>query len=155
MSRRGTRSRALGGVALLEVVVAVVVLAVGMVAALRQFANGVRAKAVAGDYGRAGALADGKMNEIEAMLRQGAIRFPDGAPPVNLSGTFNERFRWEAKVALIQKSNLPYRTFAGSMEKFDVSLLRIWLAVKWERRGGEYDIVLATLVAPPPEEFGS
>jgi general secretion pathway protein I len=113
------------GFTLLEVIVALAILAVGFALAMELLANGVRSAKASEDYTQAVLLAQQKMAEI-AVTRDLAGRSD--------AGEFGGGFRWIAEVQPIeQEETLPGR------------LYNVRVRVTWPGRRGEKSIDLQTL----------
>lgn len=117
-------ARARGGFTLIEMVVATVVLAVGVVGALSVFGVISRASATAAEYDQAALLAERRLAEVEALGSEGAV---------SDSGDFGEEFpgyRWEQEV----------------LETEHEGLQELRLTVEWGSEQSRRGMVVATYV---------
>ena len=128
---RATADRA-GGFTLLEVLVALAILSVAVVAAIQGFAQGLRLLKLAGDHQEAMLIADRKTREIV---------IPDEGRDEGTEG----RFHWERTTRRVEAPDLaPF----GSPPRFRV--YEIDVRVRWE---GERQVEVATLrTAPVPTQ---
>jgi type II secretion system protein I len=107
------------GFTLIEVLVALVILAVVGVAVLQLFAGGLRLAAASGDHTRAVLLASAKLAETDAApLEEGTAEGREGA------------YRWTRQVAL-EPALLPLDP--KSPEAARVRLARVSVIVEWGR----------------------
>jgi len=117
------------GFSLLEVIVALAIMAGGFLAVLNLFSGSVRSVDFSGQYLKAVTLANSKMNELEILNfivdRQ--------------TGSFKneENYRWELDIA-------PYDSDLND-EKSNIQLQKVLLKVLWEDNGSPRNIELATL----------
>jgi general secretion pathway protein I len=119
--------RELGGFSLLEVLVAFVLLALVLGALLRVFGQGLNSAAVAEEYAQAALLAESKLATLGAIT---------ALQPGVQAGTFDPRFRWEAKISTHEQNvatGLP------------ATLLQIELTVRWPSGARERQLTLTTL----------
>ena len=117
------------GFSLLEVVVALMIMAGGFLAVLNLFSGSVRSVDFSGQYLKAVTLANSKMNELE--IQNFIID--------NSSGNFKneENYRWEVDIS-------PYDSDLNN-EESGIQLQKILLNVLWNDDGHTRNIELATL----------
>jgi prepilin-type N-terminal cleavage/methylation domain-containing protein len=117
------------GFSLLEVVVALMIMAGGFLAVLNLFSGSVRSVDFSGQYLKAVTLANSKMNELEIQN----FKVDDS------SGNFKneENYRWEVDIS-------PYDSDLNN-EESGVQLQKILLKVLWNDDGHTRNIGLATL----------
>ena len=117
------------GFSLLEVVVALMIMAGGFLAVLNLFSGSVRSVDFSGQYLKAVTLANSKMNELEIQN----FKTDDN------SGNFKneENYRWEVDIS-------PYDSNLNN-EDSGIQLQKILLKVFWNDDGHTRNIELATL----------
>ena len=117
------------GFSLLEVVVALMIMAGGFLAVLNLFSGSVRSVDFSGQYLKAITLANSKMNELEIQN----FTVDDS------SGNFKneENYRWEVDIS-------PYDSDLNN-EESGIQLQKILLKVLWNDDGHTRNIELATL----------
>mgnify|MGYP004003812077 FL=1 len=117
------------GFSLLEVVVALMIMAGGVLAVLNLFSGSVRSVDFSGQYLKAVTLANSKMNELEIQN----FTVDDS------SGNFKneENYRWEVDIS-------PYDSDLNN-EESGIQLQKILLKVLWNDDGHTRNIELATL----------
>ena len=117
------------GFSLLEVVVALMIMAGGFLAVLNLFSGSVRSVDFSGQYLKAVTLANSKMNELEIQN----FTVDDS------SGNFKneENYRWEVDIS-------PYDSDLNN-EESGIQLQKILLKVLWNDDGHTRNIELATL----------
>jgi general secretion pathway protein I len=117
------------GFSLLEVVVALMIMAGGFLAVLNLFSGSVRSVDFSGQYLKAVTLANSKMNELEIQN----FTVDDS------SGDFKneENYRWEVDIS-------PYDSGLNN-EESGIQLQKILLKVLWNDDGHTRNIELATL----------
>ena len=117
------------GFSLLEVVVALMIMAGGFLAVLNLFSGSVRSVDFSGQYLKAVTLANSKMNELEIQN----FTVDDS------SGNFKneENYRWEVDIS-------PYDSDLNN-EESGIQLHKILLKVLWNDDGHTRNIELATL----------
>ncbi len=117
------------GFSLLEVVVALMIMAGGFLAVLNLFSGSVRSVDFSGQYLKAVTLANSKMNQLE--IQNFAVD--------DSSGSFKneENYRWEVDIS-------PYDSELNN-EKSGVQLQKVLLKVLWNDDGHTRNIELATL----------
>ena len=128
-TQKSKRRKAEGGFTLLEVVVALAIMAVGFVTVLQMFSGGVKSVDLSDQYLRAITLAGSKLSELEIKNFE----------TEKLSGIFEneERFRWEVNIT-------PYESDLNE-EGSDPLLSKINLTVLWEDVGKTRKVELATI----------
>ena len=105
----GARARA--GFTLIEVIVAIAILAISLVMIMQLFSGGLRASRASRDYTRAILHAKDKMEELHIK-------------PVQGSGEFEDGFKWESEV-------YPFEEYEEKLENIDVNLLKVKVKVIW------------------------
>ena len=117
------------GFSLLEVVIALMIMAGGFLAVLNLFSGSVRSVDFSGQYLKAVTLANSKMNELEIQN----FTVDDS------SGNFKneENYRWEVDIS-------PYDSDLNN-EESGIQLQKILLKVLWNDDGHTRNIELATL----------
>ncbi|MEK9629115.1 MAG: prepilin-type N-terminal cleavage/methylation domain-containing protein [Nitrospinota bacterium] len=117
------------GFSLLEVVVALAILAGGFLAVLNLFSGSVRSVDFSGQYLKAVTLANSKMNELA--IQNFAVD--------DSSGNFKneENYRWELNIS-------PYDSELND-EDSSIQLQKVLLKVLWNDNGNARNIELATL----------
>ncbi|MBT5632364.1 MAG: prepilin-type N-terminal cleavage/methylation domain-containing protein [Nitrospina sp.] len=117
------------GFSLLEVVVALAILAGGFLVVLNLFSGSVRSVDFSGQYLKGVTLANSKINELEMLNFE----------PDELSGNFKneESYRWEVDIT-------PYDSPLND-SKLGIQLQKILLKVLWEDQGQNRNVELATL----------
>lgn len=124
------RRAATGGFTLLEVLVAMGILGLAVVASIQGFAQGLRLLKLSGDHQQAALLADRKLREVVTPT-EGHDRGAEGG------------FRWERAVTLVETPEL---TPAGRAPAWRV--YRIDVRVQWD---ASRQVELATLRTVPVE----
>lgn len=117
------------GFSLLEVVVALAILAGGFLAVLNLFSGSVRSVDFSGQYLKAVTLASSKISELEMLNFE----------PNEYSGNFQneESYRWEVDIA-------PHDSPLNDKEA-GIQLQKVLLKVSWEDKGKTRNVELATL----------
>ena len=117
------------GFSLLEVVVALAILAGGFLVVLNLFSGSVRSVDFSGQYLKGVTLANSKINELEMLNFE----------PDELSGNFKneESYRWEVDITSYDS---PLND-----SKLGIQLQKILLKVLWEDQGQNRNVELATL----------
>lgn len=128
-NRRSTSLRNEKGFSLLEVIVALAIMAGGFLAVLNLFSGGVRSVDFSGQYLKAVTLANSKMNELE--IQNFIVD--------DRSGGFKneENYHWELDIA-------PYDSGLND-EDSNIQLQKVLLKVLWNDDGNKRNIELATL----------
>jgi type II secretion system protein I len=124
------------GFTLLEVVVALAILAAGMLAVIDLFSGSLRLSEGAKDVSAAQVYASQRMEE--------ALLAPDPVPGVE-SGAFGEKYRWETRTTREQpEEDSPFRE------------VRIRVTVSWDDGAGErvVDLVASRWERVRPDEKG-
>lgn len=127
------------GFTLIEVMVAVAILAICLVAIMQLFSGGLRSSKMSKDYTRAVIYAKEKMEETLLKPASGSGDFSD-----NLT---RNKFRWEAEVSPYTEAFL---TGLGSENK-PLDLIKIKVKVLWTDNDKQKFIELTTLKLNPPE----
>ena len=107
----GARGRGMAGFTLIEVIVAIAILAISLVMIMQLFSGGLRASRASRDYTRAIVHAKDKMEELHI-------------EPVQDSGEFEDGFKWESEV-------YPFDEYEEKLENIDVNLLKVKVKVIW------------------------
>ena len=117
------------GFSLLEVVVALAIMAGGFLVVLNLFSASVRSVDFSGQYLKGVTLANSKINELEILNFE----------PDEYSGSFKneESYRWEVDIA-------PYDSHLNDSDS-GIQLQKVLLKVFWEDRGQVRNVELATL----------
>ena len=117
------------GFSLLEVIVALAIMAGGFLAVLNLFSGSVRSVGFSGQYLKAVTLANSKMNELEIL----------NFAVDDQTGIFkNEKnYRWELDIT-------PYESDLND-EKSNIQLQKVLLKVLWDDNGNPRNVELATL----------
>jgi len=117
------------GFSLLEVVVALAIMAGGFLVVLNLFSASVRSVDFSGQYLKGVTLANSKINELELLNFE----------PDEYSGSFKneESYRWEVDIA-------PYDSPLNDSDS-GIQLKKVFLKVFWEDRGQTRNVELATL----------
>ena len=117
------------GFSLLEVIVALAIMAGGFLAVLNLFSGSVRSVDFSGQYLKAVTLANSKMNELEIL----------NFAVDDQTGIFKneENYRWQLDIA-------PYDSDLND-EKSNIQLQKVLLKVLWNDNGNPRNFELATL----------
>ena len=117
------------GFSLLEVIVALAIMAGGFLAVLNLFSGSVRSVDFSGQYLKAVTLANSKMNELEIL----------NFAVDDQTGIFKneENYRWQLDIA-------PYDSDLND-EKSNIQLQKVLLRVLWNNNGNPRKVELATL----------
>jgi type II secretion system protein I len=121
--RAGRPRRTTAGFTLLEVVVALVIFAVGVLAIIDLFSGSLRLSEGARDVSAAQVYASQRMEE--------ALLFPDPKPGGE-SGEFGEKYRWETRT-----------TWEPSGEERPFREVRIRVTIRWDDGAQERSVDLA------------
>jgi general secretion pathway protein I len=106
------------GFTLIEVIVAIAILAISLVMVMQLFSGGLRASRASCDYTRAIVHAKEKMEELSVEpVQVGMTRFRD-------SGEFEDGFIWESEVQ-------PHEELNKEFEDTGFNLLKIKIKVSW------------------------
>ena len=128
--RRSERSRsnAIGGFALIEILVAVSVLAISLVVILQLFSGGLKARKLSEEYARGIFHAREKMAEIQLS--------PDLSEG-DAQGEFEDAYQWRAVITRIVPEE--------AEENLPVDLLNIKVNITWREGEKEKDFTVNTL----------
>src|SRR4030067_2024364 len=99
------------GFTLIEVIVAIAILAISLVMIMQLFSGGLRASRASCDYTRAIVHANDKREDLYM-------------EPVSGSGEFEDGFKWESEV-------YPLEEYKEKPENLDVNLLKVKVKVIW------------------------
>jgi general secretion pathway protein I len=130
MAVRRRKSTASGGFTLLEVLAALVILALSMASLLQIFSSGLRGLGAAEDHAMASLFAESWLESLgsERPVEEGET-----------AGSFDERFSWRA---VVRPLSVGERT---DQAPWSVTAYQIELAVLWSAGGGQRSISLSTL----------
>jgi len=123
------------GFTLLEVLVAVMILAIAVTAILSQFSAGMQAAGKSRDITRASLLAKEKLEELKAFVDSGL----EGQ-----SGTSDDGYAWATRVSLYE---LPEKEAGENENALSFELLKLTVIVRWDTGGQERQMELSTLKA--------
>ncbi len=101
-----------GGFTLIEVIVAMTIIAVSMTLVMQLFSGGLGVSRRSCDYTRAVVHAKGKMEEMALNPKQG-------------SGEFSDGFRWQSELQ-------PYAELNGNIEGEPVNLMKLKVIIEWD-----------------------
>ena len=130
-----TPSNATGGFALIEILVAVSVLAISLVVIMQLFSGGLKARKLSEEYARGIFHAREKMAEI--------LLAPDLSEG-ETQGKFEDGYQWRAVITRI----IP----EGREENIPVDLLNIKVSILWPEGEKEKDFAISTLKAVQKEK---
>src|SRR4030067_2710537 len=99
------------GFTLIEVIVAIAILAISLVMIMQLFSGGLRASRASCDYTRAIVHAKDKMEELSF-------------EPVSGSGEFEDGFKWESEIS-------PAEVSKEELDEVDVNLLKLKVKILW------------------------
>ncbi len=124
-----TRKSADQGFSLLEVIVALAIMAVGFVTMLQLFSGSIRSVSLSEQYLKAVTLANSKLSELEMLNFESDTFF----------GTFEdeENYRWELELR-------PYETPLNDPDK-NINLSEVILSIIWNDSGRERNVDLTTV----------
>jgi len=128
------------GFTLLEVLVAVMILAIAVTAILSQFSAGMEAGGKSRDITRAVLLAKEKLEELKAFVDSG----DEGK-----SGASDDGYAWETRVSLYE---LPEKEAGENENELSFELLKLTAIVRWDTGVQERQMELSTLKAVKKEE---
>jgi hypothetical protein len=144
------RRRILRGIVLMEVVVSMMVLAVGIVAVSRSFSVALLARGLAQDYTDARFLASQKLSTAVASANLLAAGTTQGG-----FGEEWDRFSWSqtAKQTSFQYNKVVTPGMIPSVEEMEARLApalfgQVVVTVSWNRRGETFERSVAALVPP-------
>ena len=128
----------IGGFTLLEVVVAMAILGLGLVAIMELFSSGLRLARLSEDYSKAVSLARTKMEEV---------RIADQLAEGEEQGEFDKYYRWKVGVKKVEM-------FAAEQKEFQtlVELYQIQVSVIWGAGPGERSAIFETYRLMKPKE---
>ncbi len=117
------------GFSLLEVIVALAIMAMGFVTVLQLFSGSIRSVSLSEQYLKGTTLAHSKLGELEV----------NNYSVTDLEGTFpdEKNYRWQLQVS-------PHTSSLNSKEN-NIQLSEVTLNVLWEEAGKTRDIELSTL----------
>lgn len=127
------------GFTLIEVLVAISILAIALTVILQLFSGGLRSNRLAEDYNRAVFHARQKMEEVLLL---------DEPEPGSTEGEFEDGYRWQAEIARVEADEdvderLPVETFA------------IKVAIQWGAGENRRDFAVNTLKIVEKSELES
>ena len=125
-----------GGFALIEILVAVSVLAISLVVIFQLFSGGLKSRQLSEQYARGVFHAREKMAEI--------LLIPDLSEG-ETQGEFEDAYEWQAVITRVvseedEEKNLP------------VNLMSIWIRINWREGEKEKSFVIGTLKAVEKEK---
>ena len=123
------------GFTLLEVLVAVMILAISVTAILSQFSVGMEAGGKSRDITEAVLHAKEKLEELKAFVESGQA---------GQSGSFDDGYTWETNVSLYE---LPEKESGVNENLLSFDLLQLTVIVRWGTAGQERHMELSTLKA--------
>jgi general secretion pathway protein I len=130
------------GFTLLEVLLAVMILAVSVTAILSQFSVGMEAGGKARDITEAVLHAKEKLEEFKAFIDNG-----EGGQ----SGAFDDGYSWEALVSLYE---LPEKEAGENENLLSFELLKLTVIVRWDTGAQARQVELSTLKAVKKKDRG-
>ena len=130
------------GFTLLEVLLAVMILAISVTAILSQFSVGMEAGGKARDITEAVLHAKEKLEEFKAFIDSG-----EGGQ----SGTFDDGYTWEALVSLYE---LPEKEAGENENLLSFELLKLTVIVRWDTGAQARQVELSTLKAVKKKDQG-
>lgn len=114
------------GFTLIEVMVAMAIVAICLVAVMQLFSAGLKISTLSRDFTRAIVHAKDKMEELSIKPQPG-------------SGVFEDGFKWESEVQ-------PYEYLKEELETLDVNLIKIKVKILWSSKSNKQESVeLASL----------
>ena len=123
------------GFTLLEVLVAVMILAISVTAILSQFSVGMQAGGKSRDITEAVLHAKEKLEELKAFVDSGQA---------GQAGTFDDGYTWETRVSLYE---LPEKESGVNENLLSFELLQLTVIVGWNTGGQERHLEFSTLKA--------
>ena len=130
------------GFTLLEVLVAVMILAISVTAILSQFSVGMQAGGKSRDITEAVLHAKEKLEELKAFVDTGQA---------GQSGAFDDGYTWETNVSLYE---LPEKESGVNENLLSFELLKLTVIVGWGTGGQERHMELSTLKAVKKKDRG-
>ena len=120
-----------GGFALIEILVAVSVLAISLVVIFQLFSGGLKSRKLSEQYARGVFHAREKMAEILLIpeLSEGEIQ-----------GEFEDAYEWQAVITRVVSEE-------GEEKNLPVNLMSIWIRINWREGEKEKSFVIDTLKA--------
>ena len=125
-----------GGFALIEILVAVSVLAISLVVIFQLFSGGLKSRKLSEQYARGVFHAREKMAEILLIpeLSEGEIQ-----------GEFEDAYEWQAVITRVVSEE-------GEEKNLPVNLMSIWMRINWREGEKEKSFVIGTLKAAEKEK---
>ena len=125
-----------GGFALIEILVAVSVLAISLVVIFQLFSGGLKSRKLSEQYARGVFHAREKMAEILLIpeLSEGEIQ-----------GEFEDAYEWQAVITRVVSEE-------GEEKNLPVNLMSIWMRINWREGEKEKSFVIGTLKAVEKEK---
>ena len=120
-----------GGFALIEILVAISVLAISLVVIFQLFSGGLKSRKLSEQYARGVFHAREKMAEILLIpeLSEGEIQ-----------GEFEDAYEWQAVITRVVSEE-------GEEKNLPVNLMSIWIRINWREGEKEKSFVIGTLKA--------
>lgn len=116
----------LTGFTLIEVMVAMAIMAISLVVVMQLFSAGLKISTLSRDFTRAIVHAKDKMEELSIKPQPG-------------TGVFEDGFKWESEVQ-------PYEYLKEELETLDVNLIKIKVKIIWDSKSNKQESVeLASL----------
>ena len=125
-----------GGFALIEILVAVSVLAISLVVIFQLFSGGLKSRKLSEQYARGVFHAREKMAEILLIpeLSEGKTQ-----------GEFEDAYEWQAVITRVVSEE-------GEEKNLPVNLMSIWIRINWREGEKEKSFVIGTLKAVEKEK---
>jgi len=130
------------GFTLLEVLVAVMILAISVTAILSQFSVGMEAGGRARDITEAVLHAKEKLEELKAFVE---------TDQAGQSGAFDDGYTWQTQVSL---EELPQKEAGENENLLSFELLKLTVIVRWGTAGQERRMELSTFKAVKKKDRG-
>ena len=129
-------SNANSGFALIEILVAVSVLAISLVVIFQLFSGGLKSRKLSEQYARGVFHAREKMAEILLIpeLSEGEIQ-----------GEFEDAYEWQAVITRVVSEE-------GEEKNLPVNLMSIWIRINWREGEKEKSFIIGTLKAVEKEK---
>jgi len=131
------------GFTLLEVLLAVMILAISVTAILSQFSVGMEAGGKARDITEAVLHAKAKLEEIKALV--------DDIGQAQQAGTLDDGYSWESQVSLYE---LPEKEAGENENALSFELLKLTVIVRWDVGDHARQVELSTLRAVKKKDKG-